>query len=58
MLPLAVCLADNLIIDVCDVHTQSDVVAEEVSQDSLYNVETNICPKCYLSFKSFFAYLA
>ena len=50
MLPLAVCLTDNLIIDVGDVHAQSDVVAEEVSQDSLNNVETNICPKCYLSF--------
>jgi hypothetical protein len=47
MLPLAVCLTDNLIIDVCDVHAQSDVVAEEVSQDSLNNVETNICPKQY-----------
>jgi hypothetical protein len=46
MLPLAVCLTYNLIIDVGDVHAQSDVVAEEVSQDSLNNVETNISPKC------------
>ena len=43
MLALSVCLTNNLIINVCDVHAKTDVVAEKVSQDSLNNVETNIC---------------
>jgi hypothetical protein len=43
MFSLVVCLTNNLIINVCDVHAKSNVVAEKVSQDSLDNVETNIC---------------
>ncbi len=43
VLALIVCLTNNLIIYIGDVHAQPDVVAEKVPQDSLDNVESNVC---------------